>query len=86
MTVYLAIITTVLVITQIVRVTQNAIQLHRQEQAIKRDLAWLKDNNITERDFEVQRSCFYLLREWLERELEADLRSHDEFYEGNEYG
>lgn len=69
MTIYLAIITTVLVLTQIVRVTQNAIQLHRQENAIAKDLAWIKDNDISERDFKVQRDCFYLLRLYLEREL-----------------
>lgn len=31
MNIYLAIITTVLVITQIVRLIQNAVQLHRQK-------------------------------------------------------
>ena len=63
MNTYLAIITTVLVLTQIVRVTQNAIQLHRQGQQIEKDLAWIKDNDISERDFETQRDCFYLLRD-----------------------
>ena len=57
MNVYLAIITTVLVLTQIVRLIQNAIQLHRQNKAFTKDLAWIKDNDISERDFDVQRDC-----------------------------
>ena len=69
MNTYLAIITTVLVLTQIVRVTQNAIQLHNQEKHISKDLAWLKDNDISEKDFIVQRQCFYLLRDWLEYQV-----------------
>ena len=47
MNTYLAIITTVLVLTQIVRVTQNAIQLHKYD--------------ISESDFNVQREVFRLL-------------------------
>ena len=66
---YLTVITTVLVLTQIVRVTQNAIQLYRQEKHISKDLAWLKDNDISEKDFIVQRQCFYLLRDWLEEQV-----------------
>lgn len=66
MNTYIAIITTILVITQIIRLTQNAITLHRQEEAIKRDLSWIKDRDITQEDFDVQRECFYLLKEWLE--------------------
>ena len=72
MNTYLAIITTVLVVTQIVRVTQNAIQLHRQEKVIEKDLAWIKDNDISERDFEVQRDCYYLLRQYLEQKMNID--------------
>ena len=85
MNIYLAIITTVLVLTQIVRLIQNAIQLHRQEKAIAKDLAWIKDNDISERDFEVQRDCFYLLRDYLEREMNIDY-SAEEYYEGSEDG
>ena len=68
MNTYLTIITTVLVITQIIRVTQNAITLHRQNKAIKRDLTWLKDHYVTEQDFENQRKVFALLREKLEED------------------
>ena len=63
---YLAIITTVLVLTQIVRVTQNAITLHRQNSEIKRTLTWFKDNDISERDFITQRKAFGMLVEELE--------------------
>lgn len=66
MNTYLTIITTALVVTQIIRVIQNAISLYRQEETIKRDLSWIKDRDITQKDFDVQRECFYLLKEWLE--------------------
>ena len=72
MNIYLTIMVTVLVLTQVIRITQNAIQLHRQEKAIARDLAWLKDNDISERDFEVQRDCFYLARDYLERKIRVE--------------
>ena len=69
MNIYLAIITTVLVLTQIVRVTQNAIQLRRQEKQIQKTLNWFNDNDVSEKDFIVQRQCFYLLRDWLEEQV-----------------
>lgn len=87
MNIYLAIITTVLVITQIIRLIQNAIQLYRQEKTIAKELAWIKDNDISERDFDVQRDCFYLLRQYLEREMEINYGAETEdYYEGNEDG
>ena len=87
MNVYLAIMTTVLVLTQVIRITQNAIQLHRQEKAIAKDLAWLKDRDISERDFDVQRDCFYLLRDYLEREMDINYGATDEdYYEGSDDG
>lgn len=87
MNIYLAIITTVLVLTQIFRLIQNAIQLHRQEKAIAKDLAWLKDRDITERDFDVQRDCFYLLRDYLEREMNINYGAEaEDYYEGSEDG
>lgn len=85
MNTYLAIITTVLVLTQIIRVTQNAIQLHRQNKKINKDLAWIMDNDISERDFEVQRDCFYLLRMYLEKQLNIDYGA-EEYYEGSDDG
>ena len=70
MNIYLAIITTVLVVTQIIRVTQNQIQLRRQRNEIDKAVGWLKDNDISEADFETQREVFYLLKDWLKREAE----------------
>lgn len=61
MNTYLAIITTVLVLTQIIRVTQNHISLFKQEREIKRVAGWIKDNDVSERDFAVQRAVFYML-------------------------
>ena len=87
MNIYLAIITTVLVLTQIVRLIQNAIQLHRQEKAIAKDLAWIKDNDVSEHDFEVQRDCFYMLRDYLKREMNIDCGAEaEDYYEGSEDG
>ena len=87
MNIYLAVITTVLVLTQVVRLIQNAIQLHRQNKAFTKDLAWIKDNDISERDFDVQRDCFYLLRQYLEKELEIDYGAETEdYYEGRDDG
>lgn len=80
MTIYLTIITTVLVVTQIIRLIQNHIQLRRQRKMLSKDLAWIRDNNITERDFDVQREVFYLLRNKLtreEQEKKADAKADD---------
>ena len=61
MNTYLVIITTVLVVTQLIRITQNQISLFRQRKKIDNTLAWMKDNDVSERDFDVQRKVFYLL-------------------------
>lgn len=68
MTTYLAIITTVLVATQIIRVTQNAVMLHRQNKEIKKAVGWIKDNDLSERDFDIQREVFYMLHARLKNE------------------
>ena len=62
MNTYLAIITTVLVITQIVRIIQNAVQLHRQNVLFKEELGQLANCNPTEQDFENQQALLlYML-------------------------
>lgn len=61
----LAIITTVLVVTQIIRVTQNQISLFKQEKEIKKTCDWIKDNDVSERDFEIQRAVYYMLYNYL---------------------
>lgn len=68
MTTYLTIITTTLVLTQIIRITQNHISLFRQEKEIKKQIGWIKDNDISERDFEIQRQVFYMLYNKLKKE------------------
>ena len=48
---YLVIITTVLVITQVIRITQNAISLHRQKVEFKKNLGELSDMEVTKKRF-----------------------------------
>ena len=62
---YLTIMVTVLVATQVIRITQNAINLHRQNKQIKRDLDWFNEREVTKEDFDCQREVMYLLREKL---------------------
>lgn len=66
MNIYLSIITTVLVITQIVRLIQNAVQLHRQNVLFKEKLGHLVNCNPTEQDFENQRKAYRLIVDYLE--------------------
>ena len=66
MNTYLAIITTVLVITQVVRMIQNAVQLHRQNILFKEQVGHLADCNPTEQDFENQRKAYRLIVDYLE--------------------
>ena len=66
MNTYLAIITTVLVITQIVRLIQNSVQLRRQNVLFKEKLGHLADCNPTEQDFENQRKAYRLIIGYLE--------------------
>lgn len=72
MNVYLAIITTILVITQIIRVTQNHISLRRQEKEILKQVEWIKDNDVSERDFATQREVFRMLYWKLKKEMESE--------------
>lgn len=65
---YLAVITTVLVVTQIIRVIQNTISLYRQETELKKHIGWIKDNDISREDFEMQRKAYRLIVEKLEEE------------------
>lgn len=69
MNIYLAIITTVLVVTQIIRLIQNAVQLHRQNVLFKKQLKDLADMEVTEKDFEAQKKAYRLAVEYLEEKL-----------------
>lgn len=70
MTIYLVIITTVLVITQIIRIVQNAVNLHHQNEMLKRNIASLDD--VTNEDIRTQKKVFRLLLERLENEDDDD--------------
>ena len=68
MNTYLAIITTVLVLTQIIRVTQNHISLRRQNMFFDKEVGELRDIEVKKEDFENQRKFYRLATEKLERE------------------
>ena len=61
---YIAIITTVLVITQIIRLVQNTIQIRRQKILFEKQLGQLED--ITEEDLQIQKKYYRLQVEYLE--------------------
>ena len=71
MNIYLTIITTVLVLTQIIRITQNYISLRRQNVLYKKQLEELADLEISKEDFEYQRKAYRLIVEKLEGEILA---------------
>lgn len=66
MNTYLAIITTILVVTQIIRLIQNAVQLRRQHILFKEQLGHLANCEPTKEDFENQRKAYQLIVEYLE--------------------
>ena len=68
MNTYLTIMVTILVLTQVIRITQNTISLIHQEKKIKNAVGWIKDNDVSEHDFEVQRDVFYMLYDKLTAE------------------
>lgn len=72
MTIYLAIITTVLVVTQIIRLIQNAVQLHRQNVLFKKQLGDLADFEPTKEDFHTQRKAYRLIVEYLVGKMTAE--------------
>lgn len=65
---YLVIITTVLVITQVIRVTQNAISLHRNKVLFKKELGELSEMQVKKEDFELQKKAYRLIVEKLQKE------------------
>lgn len=69
MNIYLAIITTVLVLTQIIRLIQNSVQLHRKNVLFKKQLGDLADREVTAEDFDTQRKAYRLIVEYLNKEL-----------------
>ena len=72
MTTYLTIITTALVLTQIIRVTQNHIHARKQDILFKKQMGELADLEIRKADFENQRKFYKLAIEKMEREKEGE--------------
>lgn len=70
MNTYLTIMVTVLVATQLIRLTQNAIQLHWQKKTILAQISALQD--ITDDDISIQKRAFRLLIRYLEEQLAED--------------
>lgn len=68
MNTYLTIMVTVLVATQVIRITQNAISLFYQNKKIEKTYAWIEENDISEKDFETQREVFRMLYDRLNKE------------------
>lgn len=62
---YLIVVTTVLVATQIIRVTQNTIQLVRQNKMIKKETDRLGD--VTDEDMAMHREFYKLGCEYLSK-------------------
>lgn len=62
---YLIVMTTVLVATQIIRVTQNTIQLVRQNKMIKKETDRLGD--VTDEDMDMHREFYKLGCEYLSK-------------------
>lgn len=67
MNTYLAIITTVLVVTQVIRVTQNAIQLRKQV----KQLSHLED--VTNEDLRTQKKAYTLIVDYLEKRVTDEI-------------
>ena len=72
MNAYLTIMVTILVVSQVIRIIQNSIQLNRQRKEIDKAVGWIKDNDVSEHDFEIQRKVFYMLYEKLKNGKENE--------------
>lgn len=91
MNTYLTIMVTVLVATQLIRITQNAISLYRQERDVKENIGWLKDNKVTKDDFLRQREAYarlvYLLRgkqKYMDYDDVIDVLEKKKWFDGTE--
>ena len=67
MNTYLTIMVTVLVATQVIRIIQNAVQLHRQNKLIRKELE--RVGEVTDYDINRQRRVHELIIVYLERKL-----------------
>ena len=71
MNTYLAIITTILVVTQIIRLIQNTIQLRKQDILFKEQLGQIQD--VTPEDFDIQRKAYRLIVEHFEKKIDLPI-------------
>ena len=69
----LIVMTTVLVATQVIRITQNFVQLSRQSKAIKRELE--RVGEITDEDIATQKRLFTTACEYLDGKKEQNEQS-----------
>ena len=67
MNTYLTIMVTVLVLTQVVRITQNMISLRRNNELIKKQIAGLQE--ITNQDIDRQRTAYDLTIRYMKMKL-----------------
>lgn len=72
---YLTIMVTILVLTQVIRITQNTIQLHRQSKLICKQLDQIKD--VTDEDFDIQRKAYHLIVKHLEDDSDDIIHCKD---------
>lgn len=79
MTLYLTIITTILVITQIIRIAQNAINLYRSNKVFEAELKQISD--VTNEDLATQKEAYRLLVEYFKREKGNESTPYDDFPE-----
>ena len=75
MNIYLTIMVTVLVATQLVRISQNHIQLMREKKQLEKNIAWLNDNEITAQDLNTQRAVYQMLYSYLLMRLDGEYDS-----------
>lgn len=78
MNTYLVIITTVLVVTQVIRLIQNAVQLRRQHILFMEELGHLADTKITKEDFDTQRKAYRLIVDYLEEKAQYKITDKED--------
>ena len=61
---YIAVVLTLILITQVIRVTQNGISLYRQNKAINEELNRL--SGVTDEDLEIQKKAYRLIVSFFE--------------------
>lgn len=72
MNIYLTIMVTVLVATQLIRISQNHIQLRIEKKQFEKNIEWLKDNEITEQDLNTQRAVYQMMYCYLLKILDGE--------------